>query len=258
MKAALTKPDKAAVAKPSPMLREIDALTDELVISLRTSVDLALRIGLRLLHLYRETGENEAPGGFKAALESMDKRVNRSTAYRWLNAATATIARHQEITAADGSFDPDEVTLPAPGTREWLALEKALTKAAQGTSLRRLLIGSAATGDESRMDELITRSEAGDPHAEAMLDKVAKGELTLVQAIRAAAGAKATKNKERRDPVYLDIDGATGQPIGLFPKCLVTLSNTFAHWEELDESARAEARKAWKALVSKLPDDLRR
>jgi hypothetical protein len=258
MNTTIQKPARESAANVSPIIREIDALTDELVISLRTSVDLALRIGLRLLHLHRETGENDAPGGFRAALDHLDSRVPRSTAYRWINAATAVIARDQNILGTDGTFDPAEIALPNPGSKEWTAIEKSLSAHAAGTSMRRLIIGSAATGDESRMDELITRTEAGDPHAEAMLEKVAKGELTLVQAIRAAAGAAATKNKERKDPVYLDLDGATGQPIGLFPRCLVTLSNTFAHWEDIDESARAEARKAWKALVSKLPDDLRR
>lgn len=258
MKSALTKPAREDAANTSPIIREIDQLADDLAISLRTSVDLALRIGLRLVHLYRETRENDVPGGFKSALEHISTRVPRSTAYRWINATTAVLARHQDILAADGSFDPEEVAIPAPGSKDWQKCEAVLTEHAAGTSMRRLLLGSAATGDESRLDELITRTESGDPHAETMLEKVAAGELTLVQAIRAAAGAAATKNKERRDPVYLDIDGATGQPIGLFPRCLITLGNTFAHWSDIDEAARAEARKAWKALVSKLPDDLRK
>jgi hypothetical protein len=106
------------------------------------------------------------------------------------------------------------------------------------------------------MDSLITASESGDPNADAILDRVAKGELTLVQAIRALGGS-ITKDKERHDPVYLDIDGATGRLTGLFPKCVITLNNTFARWSELDESARAEAKKAWKALAANLPKDLR-
>jgi len=89
-----------------------------------------------------------------------------------------------------------------------------------------------------------------------IIEQVSAGKLTLVQAVR-ALGGKVTKEKHRTDPVYLDIDGRTGQPTGLFPKCLVTIANTFSRWENLDESARREVRAAWKEVVSKLPKDLR-
>lgn len=244
-------------AKHAPIIREIDELYEEVASHMRTSIAIALRIGLRLIYLHRQTGEQETPGGFRAALQGLSDRVAPSTAYRWISAAANTIAKAQNIVAEDGSYDQSELKLPDPNTPAWKALEKTLTAATAGMSMRRLLIGSSATGDESRMDHLITQAEAGDPHAAAMLDKVAAGHLTLVQAIRAAAGAAATKNKERQDPVYLDIDGTTGQPRGLFPKCMVTLANTFARWETLDEAARASAKKSWKELVSHLPKELR-
>lgn len=248
---------REAAAKPTPMLREIDELCTEVEASMRTSIATALRIGFRLLYLHRQSGEDDAPGGFRAALERMEGRVPRSTAYRWLNACAAVIAKSQDLLLPDGSFDPAEIKLPEPSTPAWAKIEKALTESTKGMSLRRLLIGSSATGDESRMDSLITASEGGDPHATEMLEKVASGELTLVQAIRAAAGAAATKNKERHDPVYLDIDGTTGRLKGLFPKCVVTLANTFARWNDLDEAARNEAKKAWKQLALNIPKELR-
>lgn len=250
---------RGIAAKPSqdsPVIQEIDDLTDQLTTSMRASVDLALRIGFRLLHLYRTT-DPDAPGGFSGALARITDRVARPTAYRWMNAASNVLANHQCICAPDGSFAPDDLSLPEPGTTQWTKVEKVLSDHAKGTSLRRLLIGSSATGDESRLDELITRTEAGDHHATAMLDKVAAGELTLVQAIRAASGAAATKNKERHDPIYLDIDGTTGQLKGLFPRCVITLSNTFARWDDLDEAARTEARKVWKTLAIHIPKELR-
>ncbi|MEO5715032.1 MAG: hypothetical protein ABIT37_16255, partial [Luteolibacter sp.] len=126
----------------------------------------------------------------------------------------------------------------------------------QGTSLRRLLLGSAETSEESRLDTLITKDEEGDKHATEILELVATGKLTLVQAIR-SLGGKITKEKLRTDPVYLDIDGKTGQPTGLFPKCLITIANTFSRWEKLDDSARREVKAAWKEVMTKLPKELR-
>ena len=247
---------RESAAKPTPMLREIDELLVEVDRSMRTSIATALRIGLRLFYLHRQTGEDESPGGFRAALERMEDSVARSTAYRWFNAAAAVIAKDQELVMSDGSFDSAEIKLPEPSTPAWTKLEKVITDSTQGMSLRRLLIGSSATSDESRMDSLITAAEAGDPNAEEILDRVAKGEFTLVQAIRALGGS-VTKNKERHDPVYLDIDGASGRLTGLFPRCIITLSNTFARWADLDESARSEAKKAWKALAVNIPKELR-
>ena len=246
-----------ASAELSPQLRELDQLVTELKDGMTTAVDRALRIGLRLIILHRESGGTE--GGFKAALERIEGHdIARSTAYRWINAAGRFLARHQGIADEHGSFDQDDLQLPKPGSKEFTAIEKAIGTYAAKTSLRRLMLGSAATGEESRLDSLIDASEQGDPHAEAVLEKIASGELTLVQAIRAKAGASATKNKERHDPVYLDIDGETGRPCGLFIKSLITLKNTFERWPDLNETARREAKSAWKELVTQLPTELRK
>lgn len=249
-------PARETLAATPPILREIDSLSTQMIGAMRTSIDCALRIGLRLLVIHREAGA--ADGGFSAALESLSaKAIPRSTAYRWINAASNCLARQQNIANDKGHYDAGELTIPTPGTPQWVEAEAALSTIAAGTSMRRLLIGSATVSDESRMDALITAAESGDHIADEILEKVAAGSLTLVQAIRAHGGASPTRSKERTDPVYLDIDGATGQPRGLFPRCLITLKNTFERWDHYDESARAEARKAWKALVSQLPKELR-
>lgn len=261
MPTTITKPVKSTgalnIANHSPMLREVDDLCTELVTTMQRSVALALQVGMRLLSLHQATGESDAPGGFRAALERVADRVPRSTAYRWINAATKSIATHQNLCDDRGNFDPAEITLPDPGTPAWKSLESAILIQAQGVSLRRLSFGSAAISEDSRLDALITASESGDPLADEILEKIAAGQLTLVQAIRAHAGALSTKEKVRKDPIYLDLDGGNGQLTGLFPRCLITLSNTFDHWSDIDESARSAAKAAWKALVSKLPKDLR-
>jgi hypothetical protein len=250
MKPSLSEPTAA-----DDQIAEILELADEISSHLRRSCGGALRIGLRLIALQRATGDTDSPGGFRAALDALGTMhgnpIARSTAYRWINAAAAVLCR------AHATDDIGDVFMPAPASKEWLALEAVLHQAADGMSLRRLLVGPSATGEESRFDSLITAAEAGDAAAEEMLDRVARGEITLVQAIRAAGGASATRDKSRHDPVYLDIDSRTGHTIGLVPKCLVTLSNAFARWDTLDETARREMRASWKALVGNLPKELR-
>ncbi|WP_200273037.1 hypothetical protein [Luteolibacter pohnpeiensis] len=234
------------------MIQEIITISHDLREHLRKSCFDAVRIGARLLVLHKLTGENETPGGFRAALDALEgEAIPRSTAYRWINAAAALLGKHFE---AD---ELAEIELPEPGSPAWIKLESSMEIACRGMSVRRLTIGSATNGDEARLDKLITSAEDGDSDAEAMLEKVASGELTLVQAIRANAGRKTTKGKNRKDPIYLDIDGRTGEPRGLFCKSLITLSNTFNRWDSIDEIAREKARSAWKSLVAQLPKDLR-
>jgi hypothetical protein len=223
---------------------------------MRLSIQGALLIGLRLMTLHRETADDDTPGGFRAAIGAISEIVPRTTAYRWINAAAVVIARHQGIMDDEENFEADDIKLPAAGTPDWLKLETMLTEHSQGMSIRRLLIGSIEKSEESRYDKLLTRDEEGDANATALLEQVAVGQLTLVQAIRALGGMK-QKEKTRTDPVYLDLDGRTGQPTGLFPKCLITIANTFSRWHQLDESARIEVKKSWKAVVANLPKELR-
>lgn len=187
-------------------------------------------------------GENE---GFKYALEQTG--VQSRTAYRWINAAANALARE--------SLDIHD--MPEPGSDEWEKWTATLRAAGEGMSLRRLMLGMVKLGtEEARLDELIDRSEQDDHAATAALEAVAEGKFTLVQAMRAAAGAAATAGKERRDPVYLALDGRTGQLHGLLPKALITVNNAFSRWQDLDEPARRAVRSAWIELVSHLPQEL--
>lgn len=249
---SLTKNKPApAVANSGTILESLDALCDQVTADMRRSCYGALCIGLRLIALHRaETPAKIGTGGFAAALDRLDTKIPRSTAYRWLNATAAVLCREFQCE------DLEEVELPAWGSHEWQKTEALLQRESAGMSIRRLLVGSSATSDESRMDALISASETGDKDADEVLDQVARGELTLVQAIR-AQGGKVQKTKSRNDPVYLTLDGRTGEPKGLFCKSLITLSNTFSRWDKLDETARSKSRAAWLALVAQLPKDLR-
>ena len=253
-KPALKPAARAASKTAKPlMITELESLADEMHDSLRKSCFCALKVGLRLIHLHNTTAESDEPGGFKAALVAIQgKEIVRSTAYRWINAAAAAVMKIQSVKS------PDAILLPEPNSKAWNKLEADLEVSTRGISLRRLTLGSAdSSSDEARLDKLITASEDGDKIAEEYLEKIAAGEMTLVQAIRAQAGAVATKDKTRKDPVYLDIDGTTGQPVGLFPKCLITLSRAFASWDQLDETARKAVKASWKAFIVSVPRDLR-
>ncbi len=251
---------KSLLKKPAaetPMILEIAGLCADVQAHVRIATERALRAGVRLLTLYRESGAlADSPGGFRAALAAIGDTVPRSTAYRWMNAAGIVLARHQEITNEKDEYDPDELLLPGTDPAAWKQIDQILTEHSKGMSLRRLILGSADTSEDSRFDQLITREEAGDKNATEILELVSAGKLTLVQAIR-SLGGKVNKEKHRTDPVYLDIDGKTGQPTGLFPKCLVTIANTFSRWDKLDEAARREVKASWKEVVSKLPKELR-
>ena len=228
--------------------------------ALRKSCAHALVCGLSLAWLHQASAADKAdnlkqgttsvvaPGeaeGFKYALETTG--VSKPTAYRWINAAANALARE--------SLDIHD--MPEPGSDEWEKWTATLRAAGEGMSLRRLMLGMVKLGtEEARLDELIDRSEQDDHAATAALEAVAEGKFTLVQAMRAAAGAAATAGKERRDPVYLALDGRTGQLRGLLPKALITVNNAFSRWQDLDEPARRAVRSAWIELVSHLPQEL--
>ena len=248
------------------VIAEARGHAEQATAALRKGCEHALLAGMRILWLHRETehghGGDRRSENFKVPHGTLKIGFNeaiaqtgipRRTAWRWMNGAVAMLARI-------GEFPEDaniEVLLPEPGSEDWRGLEAALKTAAQGVSLRRLLMGSETTSsDECRYDELIHREEAEDAAAAAALDAVADGKLTLVQAMRAAAGAAATKGKERRDPVYLEYDFAAKAPVGLVPKAFVTLKNAFERWEEFDGDAREAARDVWIGLLKAAPVEL--
>jgi hypothetical protein len=221
---------------------------------LRSGCAEALQAGLRLLWIHQNTvsdGQRSKDAGFESALSKIG--VTKSTAYRWLNAAYGVLCRESGLQAEAG----DEYLLPRPGSVDWKKAEKILSDSAQGMSLRRLMLGAPAAGDICRLNELISNAEEGDTAAEDILERIEKGEIDLVQGIRAAAGASATKSKKRKDPVYLDLDGRTGEPRGLFVKSLITITNTFSRWDSAPEPARRAIIKVWKEVVANLPKELR-
>lgn len=234
--------------------------------ALRKGCAEALLTGLNLISLHGERagqghGGNRVAGvsvsrdtlekGFNGACEEIGiKRVN---AYRWMNACAAALIRAGMIE------DPSEVEerLPKPGSKEWAKWESKLQTAAEGMSLNRLLLGQVQDGtEEHRFDRLITESEAGNAKAEEVLQDIASGKLTLVQAIRAASGAIATKNKERKDPVYLEFDAVDKKPVGLIPKAFTTLENGFTHWDSYDADAREAMKRKWVEVVKSAPKEL--
>lgn len=248
-----TKPTTATTDLTETLIGEARTYAAEAAAKLIGACEAALLAGLRLMWLHQQelstAGRASGSTGFQASLAKID--VPRRTAYRWINAAAHVLAKHFNLTEAEN------YELPKPGSRDWAKAEKILRDSARGMTLHRLQLGAASKGETHRLDELITRSEDGDQAADAALEAVEKGELTLVQAIRAAAGAAATKNKSRRDPVYLDLDSCNGKPTGLFFRSMVTIANTFANWDKAPEGAREAARTTWKELVRHLPPDLR-
>lgn len=226
--------------------------------ALRKGCAEALLTGINLIALHGESNAGHGgvrlageTSGFKAALEEIG--IQERTAYRWMNACASALIRAGIISEAQEVAEK----LPNPGSKEWAKWETKLQAAAEGMSLNRLLLGcSAGNSDEQRHDELITRSENGDNEAAAVLEKIANGDFTLVQAMRAAAGALATKGKERKDPVYLDFDPVSKRPIGLLPKAFVTLHNGFVNWDSYDVDARDGLRTMWKEIIKATPREL--
>jgi hypothetical protein len=258
----MKKPSSAAVVV-SPLERAEAIATAETAAAtaaLRKSCEHALVAGLAIAYLHYQTVvcstanlrkgseaiARDPAAGFCSALKRIG--IPQRTAYRWMNAAGAVLHRR----------DYDLNLIPEPGTPEWNEWESDLRAASAGMSLRRLMLGMTKEGsDDHRYDELIDHAEQGNVSAEEILERLANGELTLVQAIRAFAGHEATAGKTRADPVYLTIDGSSGEPRGLFFKSITTLGNTFAQWAALDTPAKSAAREAWKALVANLPKELR-
>jgi hypothetical protein len=183
--------------------------------------------------------------GFLAALDRIG--ISKSTAYRWMTGAE---------NVAEEVLGLDPKAFPEPDSEEWGMLETAITEHVRGLSLRRLVIGGSENGSEDqRQEELISRSETGDSEALKALERIASGELTLVQAIRAASGALATKGKERTDPVYLKFDTKKEALTGLFVKSLTTLENAFSRWNTLPLAERRAGRDAWLELNEKIPEN---
>lgn len=240
--------------------------------ALRKSCEHALMAGLRLIWLHTNTNVGQGGDkrsinvsrdslikGFKGALAKIG--IQERTAYRWMDATYKACVRATLI------FDGDDIAseMSAPGTPSWERWEAELKKIAQGMSLNRLMLGnSKPSTEEHRYDELLTADEEGRGRAADLLAGVAEGKYTLVQAVRALGSQEAYDRlraeggeKVRKDPVYLKMDGETGQIGGLFVTSLTTLRNTFQHWDDTPPVARKKARELWLEVVTAMPSDLK-
>ena len=245
--------NQAPAISDAVLIKEVKTHAAEASAAIKKSCTHAILAGMRLYVLWMRTkatnrGEH-SDAGFAGALE--DIGLDRRTAYRWVN-AWANLSKRLDM-----ALDKGDV-MPEPGTKEWAALEARAKDECQTMSLRRLMLGSAGEGDENRYDAIVTKAESSEDMTavDEALTKVSCGEWTLVQAIRAIAGQEATKGKERKDPLYLDMDAATGEVRGLLPKAVATLATGFHRWGDLDPTARNKFRAAWRELVAHLPKDL--
>jgi hypothetical protein len=221
----------------------------------------ALLAGMRLIWLHAGSNaqgsrndfvSRETKLGFEAAIAQIG--LKKATAYRWM-AAT--------LNAADSiGISPEH--FPQHGTANWNQLEDILAEIAGKMSLRRLVLGSQKDGTEDqRQEHLIAAAENGQERAEHLLDGVASGKYTLVQAVRALGSQEAYDRlkaeggeKVRKDPVYLEYDFVGKCATGLMPKALTTLSNGFKGWQSYDEDAKERLKADWIAVVKDIPSEL--
>jgi hypothetical protein len=239
--------------------------------AMRKSCEHVMMAGIRLIWLHANTASQGARNdmtsrhaavsqkGFKNALDKIG--IPERRAYKWMDATYKACVRATLI------FDGDDIAseMSAPGTPSWERWELELKKIAQGMSLNRLMLGnSKPSTEEHRYDELLTADEEGRGRAADLLAGVAEGKYTLVQAVRALGSQEAYDRlraeggvKVRKDPVYLKMDGETGQIGGLFVTSLTTLRNTFSHWDDTPPVARKKARELWLEVVTAMPSDLK-
>lgn len=180
--------------------------------------------------------------------------VSRRTLYRWVNAYDTAL----KILSMD--YVPDY------GSAEWDAHLADLDGVAANMSISRLQLGAPADGsDIARLDTLQTATEtAEDDDEEAIyanaLERVEKGEWTLIQAMRAVGGQKAkdVAIERRKDPVYIGIDQATKKPVGILPKAVSSLKTGLENWEAFDGEAKRAFASLWKDVLNAIPTDLKK
>jgi len=258
---------KPAAAPFDPIISGAKQHYEAAAAALRTGCAEALITGLHLMALHARsnagTGHGDrrslaADDGFQGALDQIG--IAKTTAYRWMNAAANGLKRAALV------FDDVDLMddLPDHNSPRWLSWEKGLQEVAQGMSLNRLLLGtSKASTEEHRYDELLSADEEGRQRAAELLQGVADGRYTLVQAVKALGSLEAYDKlkaeggeKNRRDPVYLDFDPVSKKPVGLIPKAFTTLHNGFQQWDSFDPDARSGMKALWKEVIKSTPKDL--
>lgn len=195
---------------------------------------------------------SRAKVGVSGIISILDIEVSRRTLYRWANAYNTAC----KILALDH--------VPAYGDAEWDAHLADLDGVAANMSISRLQLGAPADGsDIARLDTLQTATEtAEDDDEEAIyanaLERVEKGEWTLIQAMRAVGGQKAkdVAVERRKDPVYIGIDQETKKPVGILPKAVSSLRTGFENWDAFDGESKRVFASLWKSVLEAAPDDL--
>lgn len=260
---------KPAAAPFDPIISGAKQHFEAAAAALRTGCAEALITGLHLMALHSRSNAQGARNdsltlkasgaqGFEAACTEIG--IAKATAYRWMNAAANGLKR-AALVLDDVDLMDD---LPDHNSPRWLSWEKGLHEVAQGMSLSRLLLGtSKASTEEHRYDELLSADEEGRQRAAELLQGVADGRYTLVQAVKALGSLEAYDKlkaeggeKNRRDPVYLDFDPVSKKPVGLIPKAFTTLHNGFQQWDSFDPDARRGMKALWKEVIKSTPKDL--
>jgi hypothetical protein len=139
---------------------------------------------------------------------------------------------------------------------------------AAGMSIHRIMMGQARDSSEDhRYEVLLSGAEDGGENAIELLRKLADGECTLVQAVKALGSQEAYDRlrleggeKIRKDPVYVMVD-AEGRVGGLVMKSITTLRNAASlwqdQWDEVPAEARRKIRKEWLELVASMPPEIK-
>ena len=182
----------------------------------------------------------------------LDVDVSRRTLFRWANAYNTAC----KILALDH--------VPSYGDAEWDDHLAALDDIAANMSISRLQLGAPAEGsDIARLDTLQTATETAEGDEEEAiypnaLERVEKGEWTLIQAMRAVGGQKAkdVAIERRKDPLYIGIDQETKKPVGILPKAVSSLKTGFENWEAFDGESKRAFAALWKSVLDAAPDDL--
>lgn len=195
-------------------------------------------------------GRNSKGEGFAAICEKIG--IQRQTAYRWMNAAANALCTLQNSDKPDLTLIPSN---PSEGP-EWEDFCRTIHEHTAKTTLSRLSLGACAEGDLNRLETIQSKAENGDQLAAEYLEKIETGQMTLIQAIRALAGADATKDQPRAEIIYCDIDPKSGKLTGLAPRALTSLNNAIKDYPNWSKSAQKAFRDEWRTFIHQLPQGI--
>lgn len=169
-----------------------------------------------------------------------------------MNAAAAALCSIHHSDELDLSLIPDD----PQNVKTWGEFEKTIEEFTAKTTLSRLSLGACAEGDLNRLETIQSKAENGDLLAAEYLEKIETGQMTLIQAIRALAGADATKDQPRAEIIYCDIDPKSGKLTGLAPRVLTSLNNALANYPNWNSAAQKAFRDEWRTFIHQLPQGI--